>query len=137
MHATWLAWACRWLSLAFMTLAQLGVAFPAAGEKLGWAWVGEDDEVRVAGHRGCMAAVPPPLSPLATHHATIHIHAHAAVALPPPLLNHKPLLHTHQTEASGMASFVATTLKRRADAAALAQDDGLADSVPEDALMAR
>ena len=31
---------CRWLSACYMTMAQMGVVFPAAAEKTGWAWTG-------------------------------------------------------------------------------------------------
>ncbi|KAG2490115.1 hypothetical protein HYH03_011421 [Edaphochlamys debaryana] len=38
-----------WISLSYMTLAQLAVPYPSAGEKLGWAWAGFGDPIEAIG----------------------------------------------------------------------------------------
>ncbi|KXZ54251.1 hypothetical protein GPECTOR_5g341 [Gonium pectorale] len=38
-----------WISLAYMALAQLAVPYPAAGQKLGWAWAGFGDPTEALG----------------------------------------------------------------------------------------
>ncbi len=39
----WLAAICRWLSLVYMSLVQLGVSRPRPDPASGWAWAGPPD----------------------------------------------------------------------------------------------
>ncbi|EFJ44191.1 hypothetical protein VOLCADRAFT_106518 [Volvox carteri f. nagariensis] len=46
-----------WISLSYMTMAQLAVPYPAAGQRLGWAWAGFGDPVEALGMNDFVANV--------------------------------------------------------------------------------
>jgi hypothetical protein len=45
----------RWLSLVYMSAAQMNAVFPAAGQHSGWAWYGGEDEVQANAMAGFVA----------------------------------------------------------------------------------
>jgi hypothetical protein len=47
----------RWLSTAYFTFAQMGVAFPSAAATPGWAWAGAGDEVEANGVAAFVAQI--------------------------------------------------------------------------------